>query len=58
MLSVSYSIFLSMNCAVLAISRNCLFLMAIDCNDYKLSQIDQSNNRYNCTTLICIYVRT
>ena len=42
MLSVSFSIFLSMTCAgFFAIcSSNCRFLMAIDCNDYKLSQID------------------
>ena len=32
---------LSMTCAVLTIcSSNCRFLVAIDCNDYNLSQID------------------
>ena len=41
MLGVSFSIFLSMTCAVFAIcSSNCRFLMVIDCNDYNLSQID------------------
>ena len=55
MISVSFSIFLSMTCAVFAIcSRNCQFFMAIDCNNYNLSQIDLSNNRFNCITLIYI----
>ena len=41
MRSVSFSIFLSMNCAIFAIcSSNFRFLMAIDCNDYNLSQSD------------------
>ena len=41
MLGVSFPIFLSMTCAIFAIySSNCRFLMVIDCNNYKLSQID------------------